>query len=58
MKNYKVRLKRKLYNKLREIESVKSSTAGSGDWSFTITHKDGSGIYITTMTAGEASGSI
>lgn len=45
MKNYKVRLKRKLYNKLREIESVKSSTAGSGDWSFTITHKDGSGIY-------------
>lgn len=45
MKNYKVRLKRKLYNKLREIESVESSTSGHGDWSFDVTHKDGSGIY-------------
>lgn len=45
MGNYKVRLKRKLYDKLREIKSVKSSTAGNGDWSFTITHKDGSEIY-------------
>ena len=45
MKNHKVRLKRKLYNKLREIESVESSTTGHGDWSFTVTHKDGSEIY-------------
>ena len=46
MSNPKIRLTRDLYERLRKIKSVESSTAGHGDWSFTITQKDGSETRI------------
>ncbi len=46
MSNRKIKLTRDLYERLREIKSIESYTAGNGDWSFTITQKDGSESLI------------